>query len=79
MRKHHDTGLAGLMEQIISNGAEDMGSVFSGLFDLAMRLEREQHHDHAVATEDPRAQPCGKYMAIHAGQLVIKSHLQLIR
>ncbi len=42
MRKHHDTGLAGLMEQIISNGAEDMGSVFSGLFDPAMRLEREQ-------------------------------------
>ena len=45
MRKPHDTELAGLMEQIISNGAEDMGSVFAGLFDLAMRLEREQFLD----------------------------------
>ena len=41
MRKPHDTELAGLMGQIISNGAEGMGSVFAGLFDLAMRLERE--------------------------------------
>ena len=45
MRQHHDTELAGLMEQIISNGAEDMASVFSGLFDLAMRMEREQFLD----------------------------------
>ena len=45
MQKPHDTELAGLMEQIISNGAEDMGSVFAGLFDLAMRLEREQFLD----------------------------------
>jgi putative transposase len=30
------------MEQLIANGAEDMASVFSGLFDLAMRIEREQ-------------------------------------
>ena len=45
MRQHHDTELAGLMEQIISNGAEDMASVFAGLFDLAMRMEREQFLD----------------------------------
>ena len=45
MRKPHDTELVGLMEQIISNGAEDMGSLFAGLFDLAMRLEREQFLD----------------------------------
>ncbi len=45
MRHHHDTALADLMAQIISNGAEDMASVFAGLFDLAMRMEREQFLD----------------------------------
>jgi len=42
MRQRHDTELEGLMEQIISNGTEDMASVFAGLFDLAMRMERER-------------------------------------
>ena len=42
MRQQHDTDIEQLMEQIISNGAEDMASVFAGLFDLAMRIEREQ-------------------------------------
>jgi len=45
MRQQHDTELTGLMEQIITNGAEDMASVFAGLFDLAMRMEREQFLD----------------------------------
>ena len=45
MRKPHDTELAGLMELIINNEAKDMGLVFAGLFDLAMRLEPEQFLD----------------------------------
>ena len=42
MRRDQDTAIEALMEQMIANGAEDMASVFSGLFDLAMRIEREQ-------------------------------------
>ena len=42
MRQEHDTEIERLMEQIISSGSEDMASVFAGLFDLAMRIEREQ-------------------------------------
>jgi len=42
MRREQSTAIEDLMEQIISNGAEDMASVFAGLFDLAMRIEREQ-------------------------------------
>ena len=42
MRQEDDTEIGRLMEQIISNGSEDMASVFAGLFDMAMRIEREQ-------------------------------------
>ena len=42
MRRDQDTAIEALMEQLIANGAEDLASVFSGLFDLAMRIEREQ-------------------------------------
>ena len=42
MRQEQDTVIEDLMEQIISNGPEDMASVFARLFDLAMRIEREQ-------------------------------------
>jgi hypothetical protein len=42
MRQEHDTEIERLTEQIISSGSEDMASVFAGLFDLAMRIEREQ-------------------------------------
>ena len=42
MWQEHDTEIERLMEQIISSGSEDMASVFAGLFDLAMRTEREQ-------------------------------------
>lgn len=42
MRQDQDTVIEELMEQIISNGPEDMASVFTRLFDLAMRMEREQ-------------------------------------
>ncbi len=30
------------MEQLIESGSEEMASVFAGLFNLAMRIEREQ-------------------------------------
>ena len=42
MRQEHDTVIEVLMEQIIANGTEDMASMYAGLFDLAMRIEREQ-------------------------------------
>lgn len=42
MRKVEDSAVAAVMEQLIENGAEDMGAVFASLFDLAMRLERDR-------------------------------------
>ncbi len=42
MRSTEDTAIETLMEQLISNGTEDMGPVFARLFDLAMRIERER-------------------------------------
>lgn len=42
MRNTDDTAIETLMEQLISNGAEDIGPVFARLFDLAMRIERER-------------------------------------
>lgn len=43
MRQMQDTTIEALMEQLIENGSEDMASVFAGLFDLAMRIERERY------------------------------------
>ena len=34
--------IAELMEQLIAHGPERMGEVFAGLFNLALRLERER-------------------------------------
>ena len=53
MRQEQDTEIERLMEQIISSGSEDMASVFAGLFNLAMRIEREQflgagHYERAI-------------------------------
>jgi len=42
MRNEQDTAIDALMEHLIESGAEDMASVVSGLFDLAMRIERER-------------------------------------
>ncbi|MDH3771977.1 MAG: transposase, partial [Nitrospirota bacterium] len=42
MPKPQDRTVAALMEQLISYGPESMAQVFTKLFDLAMRLEREQ-------------------------------------
>ena len=43
MRQTQDTAIEALMEQLIENGSENMASVFAGLFDLAMRIERERY------------------------------------
>lgn len=42
MRNEQDTAIEALMEQLISNGVDDIGPVFASLFDLAMRIERER-------------------------------------
>jgi len=42
MPEPQDRTVAALMEQLISYGPESMAQVFTKLFDLAMRLEREQ-------------------------------------
>ncbi len=42
MRRDQDNALEALMEQLIENGSEEMASVFAGLFNLAMRIERER-------------------------------------
>jgi len=38
-----------------------------------------QHHAHAFAAKVARAEPRGKYMAVHARQLVVKPDFQVIR
>lgn len=43
MQDHQDRIVAALMEQLIETGPEGMAHVFTALFNLAMRLEREQH------------------------------------
>ncbi len=42
MRNDRNTAFDGLMEQLIENGYEDMAEIFAGLFNLAMRIERER-------------------------------------
>ena len=42
MRNGQDTAIEALMEQLIENGGEEMATVFAGLFNLAMRIERER-------------------------------------
>ena len=42
MSQTQDTIVAALMEQLIAEGPEGMGQVFTALFNLAMRLERER-------------------------------------
>jgi len=43
MQNGQDTIIKALMEQLIESGPEDMTSVFTGLFNLAMQIEREQY------------------------------------
>ena len=38
-----DTTICAIMEHLIANGATDMARVFGQLFEMAMRIEREQH------------------------------------
>ena len=42
MRKDQDSAVEALVEQLIENGSEEMATVFAGLFNLAMRIERER-------------------------------------
>ena len=42
MERTHHTAIETMMEQLLANGSEDMASVFAGLFDLAMGIERER-------------------------------------
>ena len=42
MRRDQDNALEALMEQLIESGPEEMASVFAGLFNFAMRIERER-------------------------------------
>ncbi len=42
MRREQDRSIEALMEQLIESGSEGMGAVFAGLFNLAMRIERER-------------------------------------
>jgi putative transposase len=42
MDKLHHMALDGLMEQLIEGGAENIGTVFARLFELAMQIERER-------------------------------------
>ena len=42
MRREQDKSIEALMEQLIESGPEDMAEVFAGLFNLAMRIERER-------------------------------------
>jgi hypothetical protein len=43
MPEPQSTIITALLEQLITTGPESMGQVFTALFDLAMRLERERH------------------------------------
>ena len=42
MRKDQDSAVEALVEQLIEAGSENMATVFAGLFNLAMRIERER-------------------------------------
>ncbi len=42
MRRDQDNALEAVMEQLIENGSEEMASVVAGLFNFAMRIERER-------------------------------------
>ena len=38
-----DTTICAIMEHLIANGATGMARIFGQLFEMAMRIEREQH------------------------------------
>jgi putative transposase len=42
MRSDQDDALKGLTEKLIESGCEEMASDFAGLFNLAMRIERDR-------------------------------------
>lgn len=44
MSQKQDTIVTALMEQLIAEGPDGMAQVFTALFNLALRLERERFH-----------------------------------
>ena len=42
MRREQDTAIEGLMKQRVAHRSEDVASVFAGLLDLAMWIDRER-------------------------------------
>ena len=42
MPERHNRIIAAVMEQLMTEGPQGMGDIFTTLFNLAMRLEREQ-------------------------------------
>ncbi len=52
MQTNEGTSIEALMEQLIETGPEDMAAVFAGLFNLAMRIERERFLGADRETED---------------------------
>ena len=59
MRREQDKSIEALMEQLIESGPEDMAEVFAGLFNLAMRIERERFlgAGHYERTPERRGNP----------------------
>jgi putative transposase len=56
MDKRHDTALDGVMEQLIESSAENIGTIFARLFELAMQMERErflgaQHYERSPSRQ----------------------------
>ena len=45
MSQNQDTIVTALMEQLIAEGPDGMAQVFTALFNLALRLEREGGHN----------------------------------
>ncbi len=43
MQDHQDRIVAALMERLMETGPDGMAHAFTALFNLAMRMEREQH------------------------------------
>jgi len=51
----------------------------SRLARLSSACRATQHHAHAIAAQMPRTQPRRECLAVHARQLVIEPHLQILR
>ena len=59
--------------------AELINTRSGGLASLGGACHPGQHHPAAAAGEMPPAQPCRERLAVHARQLAVKPHLQILR